>query len=249
MKITSIQNPKIKQIQKLLAKSSERKKQQLFVVEGVQENGFALTNAFVVVVYYIQPDIFTGNFPKEKTTYEVSAQVYDKIAYRSTTEGIIGVYKTKQHHIIPSEKSTVLVLEAIEKPGNLGAILRTANAFGIDALLISEALVDIYNPNVIRSSVGCVFTIPIIVGSNTEVYSLLKENNYSIYGTFMHEKAIELPQLQTHEKKAILFGTEHSGISDFWKDKVTENFLIPMKGSVDSLNLSNAVAISLYAMS
>ena len=137
------------------------------------------------------------------------------------------------------------MVEGVEKPGNLGAILRSCEAFGIDALIVADAKTDFYNPNVIRSSVGCLFGMNLFQGSNDEVFSFLKQNKFSIYTTFMNEKAQNISQKDFTKKSAIVFGTEHSGLSDFWLGK-SENILIPMVGSIDSLNLSNAVAISCY---
>ena len=133
----------------------------------------------------------------------------------------------------------------MEKPGNLGAILRSCEAFGIDALIITDAKVDFYNPNVIRSSVGCVFGMKIYQSTNEETFKFLEKNKFNLYTKIMDENSEAIFDRKINEKSAVLFGTEHSGLSDFWVEK-GENTLIPMIGTIDSLNLSNAVAITCY---
>ncbi|WP_312075243.1 RNA methyltransferase [Chryseobacterium sp.] len=247
MIIESFQNEKIKYITKLLTDNRFRKKSELFVVEGQQENQRAQKYHFEAVEFYICENIFTGEIPKEKIHY-VSDKIYEKIAYRGSSEGIIGVYKTKQSNLIsfkPKENSTVIIVEGVEKPGNLGAILRSCEAFGIDALIVADGKTDFYNPNVIRSSVGCLFGMEIFQAENTEVFEFLQENQFNIYTTIMDESSEDLYKRDFNKRSAVLFGTEHSGLSDFWYGK-GKNTLIPMSGSIDSLNLSNAVAITCY---
>ena len=247
MIIESFQNEKIKHITKLLTDNRFRKKSEVFVVEGQQENERAQKYDFEAVEFYICENIFKGITPKEKI-HLVSDKVYEKIAYRGSSEGIIGVYKTKETNLNsfqPKENSTVIIVEGVEKPGNLGAILRSCEAFGIDALLIADPKLDIYNPNVIRSSVGCLFGMNVFQTDNEEIYRFLIEHRYKIYTTLMDATAKNLHTQDLSGRAALAFGTEHSGLSSFWNDK-GKNTLIPMAGSIDSLNLSNAVAITCY---
>ncbi|KQS95169.1 TrmH family RNA methyltransferase [Chryseobacterium sp. Leaf394] len=247
MIIESFQNEKIKYITKLLTDNRFRKKAEVFVVEGQQENERALKHNFEPVEFYICENIFKGKLPSEKT-HLVNDKVYEKIAYRGTSEGIIGVYKTKESDLNdfkPKKDSTVIVVEGVEKPGNLGAILRSCEAFGIDALIVADGKTDFYNPNVIRSSVGCLFGMEIFQAENNDVYKFLQENGFSIYTTIMDESSDDLYKRDFTKRSAVLFGTEHSGLSEFWNGK-GQNTLIPMSGSIDSLNLSNAVAITCY---
>lgn len=247
MIIESFQNEKIKHLNRLITDNRFRKKSGVFVVEGKQENERALQFGFEVIEFYICENIFGTNLPKEKT-YLVSNKIYEKLAYRETSEGIIGIYKTKESNLKeyqPKENSSIIIVESIEKPGNLGAILRSCEAFGINALIVTDTKVDFYNPNVLRSSVGCFFGMNVFSATNEETYDFLKINNFKIFTTFMDEKAENLHKKNLKEKTALLFGTEHSGLSDFWLDK-GENTLIPMAGTIDSLNLSNAVAITCY---
>ncbi|MCY0975780.1 TrmH family RNA methyltransferase [Chryseobacterium wangxinyae] len=247
MLIESFQNEKIKNITKLLTDNRFRKKTGVFVVEGQQENERAQKYSFEVLEFFVCENIFTGKLPQEKIHY-VSEKVYEKIAYRGSSEGIIGIYKAKETHLDsyqPKENSTIIIVEGVEKPGNLGAILRSCEAFGIDALIVTDAKADFYNPNVIRSSVGCLFGMDVFQSDNQETLDFLKNNRFNIYTTIMDETSEDLYKRDFTKKSAILFGTEHSGLSDFWSGK-GKNTLIPMSGSIDSLNLSNAVAITCY---
>ena len=247
MTIESLQNEKIKNLNRLITDNRFRKKSGVFVVEGKQENERALQFGFENVEFYICENIFGINHPEGKIHF-VSSQVYEKLAYRGSSEGIIGIYKTKEFNLnefSPEENASVIVVESVEKPGNLGAILRSCEAFGIDALIVTDTKVDFYNPNVLRSSVGCFFGMNVFSASNEETLAFLQKNNFKIYTTFMDESAEDLYQKNFTEKSALFFGTEHSGLSDFWLNK-GENILIPMAGTIDSLNLSNAVAIACY---
>ena len=247
MTIESLQNEKIKNLNRLITDNRFRKKSGIFVVEGKQENERALQFGFENVEFYICENIFGINHPEGKIHF-VSSQVYEKLAYRGSSEGIIGIYKTKEFNLnefSPEENASVIVVESVEKPGNLGAILRSCEAFGIDALIVTDTKVDFYNPNVLRSSVGCFFGMNVFSASNEETLAFLQKNNFKIYTTFMDESAEDLYQKNFTEKSALFFGTEHSGLSDFWLNK-GENILIPMSGTIDSLNLSNAVAIACY---
>ena len=247
MIIESLQNEKIKNLNRLITDNRFRKKSGIFVVEGKQENERALQFGFENIEFYICENIFGINHPEGKIHF-VSSQIYEKLAYRGSSEGIIGIYKTKEFNLnefSPKENASVIVVESVEKPGNLGAILRSCEAFGIDALIVTDTKVDFYNPNVLRSSVGCFFGMNVFSASNEETLAFLQKNNFKIYTTFMDESAEDLYQKNFTEKSALFFGTEHSGLSDFWLNK-GENILIPMSGTIDSLNLSNAVAIACY---
>lgn len=247
MLIESFQNDKIKNVSKLLTDNRFRKKSKVFVVEGQQENERAIQYDFEPLEFFICENIFKGKLPLGKIHY-VSEKVYEKIAYRGTSEGIIGIYQIKENVLSdfnPKENATVIIVEGIEKPGNLGAILRSCEAFGIDALIVADGKTDFYNPNVIRSSVGCLFGMEVYQAENNEVFDFLQKNKFNIYTTLMDESAEDLYIRDFKQRSAILFGTEHSGLSDFWIGK-GKNTLIPMAGSIDSLNLSNAVAITCY---
>ena len=245
--IESFQNPKIKNLTRLTTDNRFRKKQKVFIIEGQQENERALKFNFKAIEFFICEEIFNSYLPNEKINL-VSKEIYEKIAYRGTSEGIIGIYEEKENSLQdyqPSENASIIILEGIEKPGNLGAILRSCEAFGIEALIITDPKVDFYNPNVIRSSVGCIFGMNIFSSQNKELLSFLKENQFQIFTTLMSQDAQSIHEKNYTKKSAILFGTEHSGLSNFWKGK-GDNVLVPMVGTIDSLNLSNAVAVTCY---
>ncbi|MDX5583663.1 MAG: RNA methyltransferase, partial [Aureibaculum sp.] len=174
---------------------------------------------------------------------------YQKIALRDTTEGIIAIAKsedlTLQNITFKNKNPLVLVAEAPEKPGNIGALLRTADAANVDAVLIANPKTDMYNPNIIRSSVGCLFTNQIALGSSLEIIDFLKEHNIDIY-------CASLKASKTYENVnftnacAIVVGTEATGLSDQWLEKSTENIIIPMQGQIDSLNVSVSAAILIF---
>ena len=247
MMIESLQNEKIKWVSRLLSDNRFRKKTGVFAVEGRQENQRAIKFGFSAKEYFLCESIFQGEHPDGKINF-VNEKIYEKLAYRGSSEGIIGIYESKENRLEDfeiSKNSSVIIVESVEKPGNLGAILRSCEAFGINALIITDQKTDFYNPNVIRSSVGCLFGMNLFAASNEETLNFLQKNDFNVYSTFMSEKAVTISSLNFNEKSAVIFGTEHSGISDFWLSH-SENTLIPMAGTIDSLNLSNAVAIACY---
>ena len=246
--IESTQNIHIKELTLLLAKNNERRKRGVFVVEGVQENFSALKNGFVPKKFFICEKYFKYDIMQDVDTQLVSPKIYDKIAYRRTTEGIIGIFQVKNADLQTfkiNPDSKIIVLEGVEKPGNLGAILRSCEAFGIDAVVITDSKTDFYNPNVIRSSVGCLFAMNFFSADNQTLYDFLQKNNFKIFTTFMNQKSESIQNIDFQGNTALIFGTENSGLSDFWNTKGT-NFQIPMYGKIDSLNLSNAVAICCF---
>ncbi len=250
MQIESLQNPKIKNLLKLQEKSRERKNQNAFVVEGLQENRLAIEGGFRALEFYICEDLFDDTLPLENgKIYKVNKPVFEKIAYRKTTGGIVGVYATKENNLsgveLP-ENALILVLEAVEKPGNLGAVLRTADGANVDAVIVCDETVDFFNPNVIRSSVGTLFTNQIASGSKEEVLNLLKNNNIQIVSTFLRDNTKSLYEVDFKSSSAIVLGTEATGLSNFWADESDVLIKIPMLGFVDSLNVSNAAAICVY---
>ncbi|MFA5618906.1 MAG: RNA methyltransferase [Weeksellaceae bacterium] len=250
MLIESVQNPRIKNLLKLQQKSRERKLQQLFVVEGGKENQIASEAGYEAEAYYICETILQNTFPTgNKPVFNISKTVFEKIAYRGTTGGIIGVYRTRNHMLeevkLP-ENPLIVILEAVEKPGNLGAALRTCDGAGVDLLIVCDSLTDIYNPNVIRSSIGTVFFNQIALGEKEDVLNWLKTNNIQIFSTFLREDSLNLYQADFRQPTALVFGTEAFGLSDFWGEHSDQLIKIPMYGKIDSLNVSNAAAICIY---
>lgn len=247
MLIESPQNEKIKHLSRLLTDNRFRKKSGVFVVEGQQENERALKFGHKSIEYFICEDLFPGTPPQGKTHF-ISRRLYEKLAYRGSSEGILGIYlaeETPLENYTPDDSACIMVIESVEKPGNLGAILRSCEAFGVAALIVTDPKVDFYNPNVIRSSVGCLFGMNVFQSNNEVAFEFLKQHGFMLYTTFMDEAAQPLFEKDFSGKSALLFGTEHSGLSSFWLGKGS-NITVPMSGSIDSLNLSNAVAICCY---
>ncbi len=252
--ITSVNNRRIKNIQHL-QKSKERKKQDLFVIEGIKEIQKAINSKYEFDTIFYCKEVakikdLNEIFSKcpETEMIEVSKQVFDKIAYRENSGGVVVLSKPRYYNfddIHLSSNPLILVLESVEKPGNLGAILRTADAAGIEAVVVCDNQTDIYNPNVVRASIGCVFTVPVIVTDSKFATHWLKANKINIYSTHL-EAAIPYTSIDFKQKSAIVFGTEATGISEIWQKSSTKNIIIPMKGEADSLNVSTSSAIIVF---
>lgn len=250
--ITSTQNPKIKSLL-ALEKPRERRKQQLFIVEGAKEVRMAMEAGYRIGNIFFCEEILdkkeSGDLlQQDKLLIPVTRDVFDKIAIRESTGGILAVAEQKTHrlqNIKLSANPMLLILEAVEKPGNLGAILRTADAAGVDAVIICDPQTDFYNPNVIRSSVGCVFTKQIASATSEETIAWLNQNKINIYCTYL--KASK-PYHQTDFSKpcAIVMGTEATGLSNLWVQNSAANIIIPMQGQIDSMNVSNAAAVVVF---
>lgn len=251
-KITSTQNPKIKNLL-ALEKARERRKQQLFIIEGKKEIKFALEAGYNIGNLFFCDDIVELDELQDlglddKLLIPVSKEVFDKIAVRENSGGVIAVAEMKVHELEQIKLSStplILVLEAVEKPGNLGAILRTADAAGVDAVIICDPQTDFYNPNVIRSSLGCVFTKQIAAATSEKTIDWLKKNKISIYCTYL--KASK-PYDQTDFTKpcAIVMGTEATGLSAGWVKSSDANIIIPMQGKIDSMNVSTSCAVVVF---
>jgi len=252
--IASHQNPKVKNTI-LLNKSRERKKQQIFLVEGKKEVSRALIAGYAFKRIFICQEIFDTNIREflsvqatQSEIYYVTPQVYAHMAYRKESEGIIGWAIPHDHsleNVELSDNPIILVVDAIEKPGNLGAILRSADAASIDALIISDTLTDIYNPNVVRSSLGALFSTQIGVGDAEEVIQWLRKNQIRIFCTAL---TASKPYTEINFKlpSAIVMGTESTGLSQTWLSQSDQNIIIPMKGTVDSINVSVSTGIMLF---
>lgn len=254
--ISSIKNPLIKELHQLKEKSRIRKKADRFLIEGIREISLAVKGQYEIETLLFDSSIISFErieelFPiKDLEVIEVTSEVYDKLAYRSTTEGIIAISKTKilKLNDIKFRTSTplILVAEAPEKPGNIGALLRTADAAKVDAFLIANPKTDIYNPNIIRSSIGCVFTNQIAVGTTEEILQFLKTNNINIFCAALVDKAETYCKQNYTEATALVVGTEADGLSKEWLRNSFKNVIIPMQGEIDSLNVSVSAGILIF---
>ena len=251
-RITSTQNPKVKSLLNL-EKPRERRKQGLFIIEGKKEIRMALDAGYRIGNLFFCDDIISADElaalgADDKLMIPVAKEVFDKIAVRENSGGVLAVAEQKAHalkQIKLSENPLLLILESVEKPGNLGAILRTADAAGVDAVIICDPQTDFYNPNVIRSSIGCVFSTQIASATSEETIEWLNKNHISIYCTYL--KASRQYHLVNYSgPSAIIMGTESTGLSDTWIKNSTQNIIIPMQGMIDSMNVSTAAAVVVF---
>lgn len=251
--ITSVQNPFIKSIIQLQEKAKARKQSGLFIIEGRREIQLAIKGGYQIEQLLFLPEMIAKEellliSKNAVELIEISKEVYQKIAYRDTTEGVIAVAHAKSFLLSDlqlSENPLILVVESIEKPGNLGAMLRTADAAHIDAVLVADPKTDLYNPNMVRSSVGCLFTNQIAVGTTDEIIDFLDANSISFYSATLQNSTSYHTQDYT-QPTALVVGTEASGLTQKWRDRATQNIIIPMQGEIDSMNVSVAAAILLF---
>lgn len=255
--ISSIQNPVIKRLFQLQEKSRTRKKEGVFIVEGVREIQLAVKGGFKITELYYCNELYSEEnleqllktIDPEPVITNITAGVYEKIAYRGSTEGLLAVVKSKTLSLedlgLNEGNFLILVAEAPEKPGNIGALLRTADAARVDAVLIANPKTDIFNPNIIRSSVGCVFTTRIATGTTREIIEYLQRKKVNIYSAALHA-SINYSQIDFTGSSAIVVGTESTGLSKEWLKQSTQNIIIPMQGEIDSMNVSVAAGILIF---
>ena len=272
--VTSAQNPKIKDLLALQEKSRLRRERGLFAVEGQRELGHCLNAGYVPETLFICGEVIAQAISSSAANasniegkegleaivakaealnpklllVQLPAFLYEKVAYRGSTEGVIAVMRSRElslSDLAVNENPLIVVLEGVEKPGNLGAVLRSADAAGADAVLICDPLTDLYNPNLIRSSIGAVFTVPVVCCSTAEAISWLKERSIRIYTAQLQDSSLYYDCPMTGGT-AIAIGTEATGLSDDWRKAADAHIRIPMAGSLDSLNASVSAAILLY---
>ena len=251
-KITSAQNPKIKLLQTLQKKSAERRAQGLFVVEGVRELEHCLEAGYQLHAVFHCPDLLqqlpAGVKAQQCACYEVTADLYAKIAYRATTEGIVAEVRERPlalEDLTLSEHPLIVVLESVEKPGNLGAVLRSADAAHADAVVVCDPLTDLYNPNLIRSSIGALFTVPCVACTSEACIAFLKEHGIRILTAPLQDSHLYY-DTDMRQGTAIVMGTESTGLTDSWRKAADAHIRIPMLGRLDSLNVSVSAAILLF---
>jgi len=247
--ITSTKNPRIKNLLALQQKSAERRRAGLFVVEGRRELEHCLEAGYEVAELFVCPELLPADFRlPDSSVQAISPAVYERIAYRGTTEGVVAVVRTRSITLSDLQLSAnplIVVLESVEKPGNLGAILRSADAAGADAVVVCDPLTDLYNPNLIRASIGAIFTVPTVACSSAECIGYLKERDIQILTAQLQDSH---PYYDTDMRRptAIVMGTESTGLTDQWRQAATAHIRIPMLGRLDSLNVSVSSAILLY---
>ncbi|MGM9712574.1 MAG: TrmH family RNA methyltransferase [Prevotella sp.] len=252
--ITSLQNPKVKRYLRLRDKSAARRHESVFCVEGLREiahclgSGYDMESLFVApTVAHLSPaDILSGRPCQEVLL--VSGPVYERMALRGGTEGAVAIFKTREHGLecltLP-DNPLVVVVESVEKPGNLGAVLRSADASGVDAVIVCDPLTDLYNPNLIRSSLGAVFTVPCVACPTEDCIRFLKAKKIQILTAQLQDSRLYY-DIDMNGPTAIVMGAESTGLSQAWRDAADAHIRIPMLGQLDSLNVSVSAAILMF---
>ena len=251
MLISSLQNASVKNLVKL-NKARERREQNLFVIEGARELSLALAGDYFIEQVYVCEELFATSrysnvlehFPSGIIN-SITVQVFEKVAYRTSSDGIIALGRPKLHTLSDLKLSNnpfVIILESVEKPGNLGAILRSADAAAVDAVIVCDPQTDIYNPNVIRSSVGGLFTVQTAICTSDEAMQWLQKNEIKSFAAEL-EAAEYYQDVDFCGPSAIVMGTEAEGLTDAWLNFATHRIKIPMKGKIDSLNVSVSTAV------
>ena len=251
--ITSAQNPKIKNLLLLQEKSKARREQGLFVVEGRRELEHCLEAGFRVRTVFVCPEVIGRDFSTslemtDTLVVEIPEALYRKVAYREGTEGILAEVETRTlrlEDLALSEHPLVVVLESVEKPGNLGAVLRSADAARADAVIVCDPLTDLWNPNLIRASIGAVFTVPTVCASSAETIGWLKSRGIRILTAQLQDSSWYYDTDMTGGT-ALVMGTESTGLTDVWRRAADAHIRIPMLGRLDSLNVSVSAAILLF---
>lgn len=236
----------------LQEKAKNRKQSGSFLIEGQREIMLAQKGGYEIETILFAPDICSAKeaekLSKSAELIEINATIFQKLAYRDTTEGILAVAKIKSLQLSElklSENPLILIAEAPEKPGNIGALLRTADAANLDAVIVANPKSDMYSPNIVRSSVGCLFTNQIATGTTTEIIAFLKERKINFYcATLQNAVAYHTQDFTT--PTALVVGTEATGLTPEWRNAATQNIIIPMQGEIDSMNVSVAAAILIF---
>lgn len=258
--ISSIQNPKVKSILHLREKH-ERDQTELFLIEGYREILRATDAGWKISSLFICPSLFLGtNEPhliqrirsQGASVFNCTEKVFEKISYRDRPDGLLAIAPQRKRTLADLEfafrKDSApffVIAEAIEKPGNLGTILRSSDAVGLDGLIVCDRCTDIYNPNVVRASVGTLFTVPTIETSGEETLKWLKERGVRILAATPQAQH-EFTQVDLTQPVAIAVGTEQLGLSERWMQQADLQVRIPMMGVADSLNVAMATTLLLY---
>ena len=254
--ITSLQNPRVKNVVKLRQRAG-RDEQRLMIVEGYRELKRALENQRRPASLFYCPDFFLGKNEQElidrcrSTGAEIiscAAAVFTKMAYRERPEGLLALVPQIKLDLaglkLPATP-LLIVAEAIEKPGNLGTILRSADAAGADAVIVCDRCTDINNPNVVRASIGAIFTVPVAETSSVEAIKWLRVKKIQVLAASPHAE-LAYTQADLRRGMAIVVGAEQYGLSERWMKSADLQVRIPVRGQLDSLNVAAATTILLF---
>ena len=255
MLLSSPQNSEIKRLQKLLKKSKTRRESNRFVIEGEREilraieAGYTIESFFKIKGASLDKKTEATIHQTHANQYVVTSLLWDRIAMRSGTEKLVALAVQKKHDLKSlslSSNSLIMVVEAAEKPGNIGAILRTAAALKLDAVLLANAKTDLYNPNLIRSSLGGLFFTPIGLATSEEILKFLRKQKVNIITAALNENAQHSPLFRYELPCALVMGSEDKGVSQLWIENTDHIVEIPMSKNIDSLNLSVSAGILMY---
>jgi RNA methyltransferase, TrmH family len=249
MHITSQQNSLIKHIVKLRDDKKQRQRDGLMLVEGWDEINLALASGHQPQTLLTAPELASRQIENVHTEIiTVNRAVFEKISYRENPDGWLAIFpipKISLEDLILNDSPLLIIAESIEKPGNLGAILRTADAAGVDALIVCDPRVDLYNPNVVRASRGALFAVPCLETSNESTLAFLQKREIKIVAATPQAEA-EYTRQDLRGPLAVAVGTEDKGLTDFWLRHSDVKVKIPMAGKVNSLNVSIATALIVY---
>jgi len=253
--ISSLQNPLIKNVLLLGEKPRARKEQNRIVIEGLREIRLAVMSGFKITGLLYTPDLASDDdlkslLPEDTRTEvtEISPDVFNRLAYRRDSGGLIALAEPRRLAFSDLQLSTMpllLVLETVEKPGNLGALLRTADAANLDAVIICDPQTDIYNPNAIRSSIGCIFTMPVVTSSSEDTIAWMRSTGIKTFGTALTATHL-YHETDFCQPAAIIMGSEANGLSSTWLEGADDLIKIPMMGQIDSMNVSASAAVVIY---
>jgi TrmH family RNA methyltransferase len=256
MRITSLANPKVKRAVKLRQRS-HRDEFGLLLIEGYREVKRALDNAYAPAELFYAPDLFQGSNEPDllrrcaeagAELLECTAPVFQKMSYRDRPDGLLAVAPQRRRtlaDLVLPPNALLIVGEAIEKPGNLGTILRSADAAGVHAVLVCDRCTDIFNPNVVRASIGTLFSLPVVETSTPDALAWLNANGIRVLAAMPDASAV-YSEVDMTGPTAIVVGTEQYGLSEAWAQAAHTRVRIPMLGQADSLNVAGATTILLY---
>ena len=256
LNITSLQNPIVKQMVRLKDRR-DRDESKRFLIEGYREIKRALDHGIELESMMVCPDLFLGINEEDLMEcaqkrnvrlYESISRVFHKISYRDRPDGLIAIAKQMNFtlaNLSLKKNPFFVVAQSIEKPGNLGTILRSSDAANVDGVIVCDRCTDIYNPNVVRASVGTLFSRPVVEAASEEMIQWLKKNSIRVVAATPHAPS-SFTKVDLSGPVAVVVGTEQIGLTGDWMEMADIQVRIPMLGSADSLNVATATTLLLY---
>jgi TrmH family RNA methyltransferase len=254
--ITSVQNPRVKAASRL-RDSRGRREQGRIIIDGVREIGRALAAGLEVLELYYFSELSKDDDSQQLLAQardagaeliEVTPHVMEKLAFGQRVEGLVAVARPPKRNLSDltlADDALIVVIEGVEKPGNIGAILRTADAAGVAAMIVTDGATDLYNPNAIRASLGAIFSVPLYAASGNEMLEWLRRQQFRMIAARV-EASADYTQADFRGRVALILGSEAHGLSALWQASDVVGIRLPMLGVVDSLNVSATAAVLLY---